>query len=89
MDHSGKITVENLRSVLGEAYAEEEAAEMIREADIVGDGCISFDEFCVLMRGQTEAVRAQVRKRSVGSDGGGGGAGEARRRKVPLARRSR
>jgi len=51
-DGNGFITAEELRIVmtnLGEKLSESEVAEMIREADLDGDGQINYDEFCRMM----------------------------------------
>ena len=48
-DDSGKISAEELRYVMlnfGEQLTEEEADEMIKEADINKDGEIDYAEFC-------------------------------------------
>lgn len=34
---------------LGEKLSEDEVAEMIREADLDGDGQINYEEFCRMM----------------------------------------
>ena len=51
-DGNGYITALELSSVmnsLGEKLTEEEVEEMIREADIDGDGQIDYDEFVRMM----------------------------------------
>ncbi|OWF45366.1 calmodulin-like [Mizuhopecten yessoensis] len=48
----GKITLEELKSAaycLGMNPTEEEAREMLEEADLDGDGCIDFEEYKNLM----------------------------------------
>ena len=48
-DNSGLISAKNLVHVmasLGERITEDEAEEMIKEADADGDGTINFKEFC-------------------------------------------
>lgn len=48
----GQISVQELReslSSLGEEITEEEAKEMIQEADVDGDGYINFEEFARVM----------------------------------------
>ncbi|XP_053402127.1 neo-calmodulin-like [Mercenaria mercenaria] len=52
----GAIGEDDLRSVmsdLGEKLTDEEIAEMIKEADVNGDGQISFDEFVQMMQNNT------------------------------------
>lgn len=51
-DGSGTITAEELRVVmmnLGEKMTEEEVDEMVREADLDGDGEINYQEFVKMM----------------------------------------
>jgi len=51
-DGSGSISAKELRHVmanLGEKMTDEEIDEMIREADIDGDGEIDYEEFVVMM----------------------------------------
>ncbi len=48
----GQISVQELReslSSLGEEISEDEAREMIKEADVDGDGYINFEEFARVM----------------------------------------
>jgi len=52
MDGNGTISAFELKSVmknLGEELSEKEVAEMIREADLDGDGEVNFDEFVKMM----------------------------------------
>ena len=52
VDHTGVITKENLRVVMGTDYDPAEVDAMIAEGDIVDqDGEITYDEFAKLMRG--------------------------------------
>ena len=51
-DHSGYITVKELKEVLnklGEKMTTKEVQELVNEADSNGDGRIDIDEFVVLM----------------------------------------
>ncbi|KAK6127796.1 hypothetical protein DH2020_038505 [Rehmannia glutinosa] len=51
-DQNGFISAAELRQVmtnLGEKVTDEEVDEMIREADLDGDGQVSFEEFVILM----------------------------------------
>ncbi|KAG5613761.1 hypothetical protein H5410_013585 [Solanum commersonii] len=51
-DQNGFISATDLRHVminLGEKLTEEEAEQMIREADLDGDGQVNFDEFVKMM----------------------------------------
>jgi calmodulin len=53
-DQDGFISPYELRFVmqnLGERLTEEEVVEMIREADLDGDGKVNFTEFVYMMRG--------------------------------------
>ena len=47
-DQSGSISLEELREKLttcGDAMSNEEASELLKNADASGDGVISYDEF--------------------------------------------
>lgn len=58
VDGTGIITRENLRVILGDDYTPEKADEMIREADIKGNGVIDFEEFLAVIRSEgTSLVR--------------------------------
>ena len=49
---NGFITASELRHImmnLGEKLTEEECDEMIREADVMGDGNINYEEFVTMM----------------------------------------
>ncbi|XP_071723115.1 calmodulin-like [Rutidosis leptorrhynchoides] len=51
-DQDGYISATELRHVmmnLGERLTDEEAAQMIREADLDGDGLVSYEEFARIM----------------------------------------
>ncbi|URE18824.1 hypothetical protein MUK42_10363 [Musa troglodytarum] len=51
-DQNGFISATELRNVmisLGEKLTDEEAAQMIREADLDGDGQVNFEEFVKMM----------------------------------------
>lgn len=53
IDNSGKITIENLRTVaeqLGEKMSDAELEEMIREADLNKDGSVDATEFIRIMK---------------------------------------
>ena len=55
-DHSGRITLKNMKRVareLGENLSEEELQAMIDEFDRDQDGEISSDEFLTIMRSST------------------------------------
>lgn len=52
VDNSGYITKENLREVLGESYEGETVDELMREADLLKDGRISYPEFQAYLTGQ-------------------------------------
>ncbi|XP_039144986.1 calmodulin-like [Dioscorea cayenensis subsp. rotundata] len=54
-DQNGLISADELRSVmanLGEKLTDEEVNEMIREADIDGDGQVNYEEFVRIMLGK-------------------------------------
>ena len=51
-DSTGKISFANLKKImaeLGETLSDQELQEMITEADLDGDGQVSFDEFMRVM----------------------------------------
>ena len=51
-DGNGYLTADEIRSVMeifGEYLTDEEAEEMVREADIDGDGMINYVEFTKMM----------------------------------------
>ena len=50
VDHSGTITVDNLRTMLGRDFEEEEAERIIDEIDITRDGMVSMEEFIFAFR---------------------------------------
>lgn len=53
VDSTGNITLENLRHVaeqLGETMTDAELSEMIKEADVDGDGVVSVAEFLRIMK---------------------------------------
>ncbi len=53
VDNSGNITLDNLRNVaeqLGENMSDAELHEMIKEADVDGDGVVSVTEFLRIMK---------------------------------------
>mmetsp|Transcript_27821 Transcript_27821/g.60808 ORF Transcript_27821/g.60808 Transcript_27821/m.60808 type:complete len:553 (+) Transcript_27821:21-1679(+) len=51
-DNSGYITAENLRQVLGSNFMGEEAEALIKEADALKDGRISYEEFVAYLSGE-------------------------------------
>ncbi|KAE8649471.1 hypothetical protein Csa_017881 [Cucumis sativus] len=66
-DQNGFISAAELRHVmtnLGEKLTDEEVDEMIREADVDGDGQINYEEFVkVMMAKRMEAMREERKKR--------------------------
>mmetsp|Transcript_37334 Transcript_37334/g.79325 ORF Transcript_37334/g.79325 Transcript_37334/m.79325 type:complete len:550 (-) Transcript_37334:58-1707(-) len=50
-DNSGYITVENLRQVLGDSFEGAEVETLIKDADLLDDGRVSFEEFQAYLRG--------------------------------------
>ena len=50
VDHTQKISLENLKTILGTAYSDEEIAAMIKDVDKLGDNQISMTEFEAAMR---------------------------------------
>ena len=52
-DDTGKISFENLKETahdLGEDLTDEEIRDMIREADVDGDGEVNLEEFIKMMK---------------------------------------
>ena len=52
VDHTGKITKDNLKSLLGDDVTNEALDRMIAEADFHHDGMIDLDEFRRMMKGE-------------------------------------
>jgi Ca2+-binding EF-hand superfamily protein len=52
VDNSGYITADNLREVLGDSFEGEEIEKLIKEADALNDGRISYQEFVSYLRGE-------------------------------------
>ncbi|PSR90104.1 Calmodulin-related protein [Actinidia chinensis var. chinensis] len=71
-DQNGFISAAELRHVmtnLGEKLTDEEVDEMIREADVDGDGQINYEEFVKVMMAKRRARRIQeARKGTTGSN---------------------
>ncbi|KAH7672093.1 calmodulin protein [Dioscorea alata] len=70
-DQNGFISAAELRHVmtnLGEKLTDEEVDEMIREADVDGDGQINYDEFVKVMMAKREKRRQS--KKNEGRSGG-------------------
>jgi len=60
-DQNGFISAAELRHVmtnLGEKLTDEEVDEMIREADVDGDGQINYDEFVKVMMAKWELINS-------------------------------
>jgi len=49
VDGSGVITVDNLRTVLGESCDPETVEEMMKEADVSGDGQLDYNEWIAFL----------------------------------------
>merc|ERR1711869_45559 len=71
-DGNGFISAAELRHVMtnfGEKLTDEEVDEMIREADVDGDGQINYEEFVKMMmakRGAEEYVGLSIRELLIG-----------------------
>lgn len=50
VDNSGFITLDNLRTVLGESFSGAEVDKLIQEADVSKDGKISYEEFIAFLK---------------------------------------
>ncbi|KAG7355129.1 serine:threonine protein kinase [Nitzschia inconspicua] len=59
-DDSGFISAENLAELLGDDFPKDEIAEIIKEADIGGDGKVSYAEFLSLWEQKHEEERANA-----------------------------
>ena len=59
---NGYITAESLRAILGDKFSAEEAEDMVREADLTGDGQISFAEFSLMMGNRLPLARVAWRQ---------------------------
>jgi len=65
-DNSGYITLDNLREVLGESFEGSEVAELLKEADRVGDNRISYEEFIEYLRnGQADGKHEEAADRII------------------------
>lgn len=51
IEHTGYITVENLRDVLGDTFEGLDVSKLLQEADMLQDGRIDYDEFVNYLRG--------------------------------------
>mmetsp|Transcript_51788 Transcript_51788/g.152619 ORF Transcript_51788/g.152619 Transcript_51788/m.152619 type:complete len:543 (-) Transcript_51788:97-1725(-) len=51
-DSSGYITLENLRQVVGDSFEGEQVEVLIKEADLLQDGRISYPEFVAYLEGK-------------------------------------
>lgn len=49
-DTSGAITVESLRTVLGDTFKDVDVTDLINEADTTGSGCICYKQFLQYMQ---------------------------------------
>jgi len=60
-DNSGRITVENLREVLGETFEGNAVENIMLEADLTGSGDISYEEWIQYLRaGVTSEAHAEM-----------------------------
>ncbi|CAE6014735.1 unnamed protein product [Arabidopsis arenosa] len=69
-DQNGFISAAELRHVmtnLGEKLTDEEVDEMIKEADVDGDGQINYEEFVKVMMAKRRGKRIMTTKRSSNS----------------------
>ncbi|XP_076924062.1 calmodulin-7-like [Bidens hawaiensis] len=72
-DQNGFISAAELRHVmtnLGEKLTDEEVDEMIREADVDGDGQINYEEFVKIMMAKRRRKEGGTQSRSRPSSGG-------------------
>ena len=61
-DASGSITPDSLREMLGQQqFADTEIEEMVRSADLMGDGKLSWTEFCLMMSERLPVARVAWR----------------------------
>jgi calcium-dependent protein kinase len=58
-DSSGFITLDNLREVLGQSHHGEDIEKLMAEADIKGDGHISYEEFMMYIQGDSVSDEEQ------------------------------
>ena len=61
-DDSGFITKANLREIMGSTYTKEKADEFIKEADLDGNGKISWDEFKTMFGKKVQADMGKLEK---------------------------
>ncbi|KAF4676681.1 hypothetical protein FOL47_005632 [Perkinsus chesapeaki] len=73
-DGSGSISLENLRTILGEDYMGTRIEELLKECDINGDGQIQYEEFVALVTdgpgfdSDSEASNPRVREDSLAKE---------------------
>ncbi|EKX35163.1 hypothetical protein GUITHDRAFT_90329 [Guillardia theta CCMP2712] len=60
-DKSGSITAESLREILGRRFSLQEVEQMVQEADLTGDGKISWGEFTLMMGNRLPVSRVAWR----------------------------
>jgi len=56
-DETGSITPESLRLMLGQQLSADEVENMVRSADLKGDGKLSWGEFCLMMSNRLPVAR--------------------------------
>ncbi len=54
---------------LGEKLTDEEVDEMIREADVDGDGQVNYEEFVKMMMAKMNEIRAMLKNHQSGTSG--------------------
>jgi len=59
-DHSGYITVDNVRTVMGHSYCVNKAKALIKEADHTQDGQISYQEFVMYVTGENGKYKSVI-----------------------------
>ncbi|KAL8272610.1 hypothetical protein Esti_003499 [Eimeria stiedai] len=57
-DHSGQISLENLRHVLGDSYGGLLVEQILAQCDLKKNGVIEFDEFLVALLGSESSLQA-------------------------------
>merc|ERR1712061_174366 len=68
-DQTGRISADELKSILGDHFEGTDVEELIREADTDKNGAVDYDEFLAYFHKHEEAFVAEVEVEASGVDG--------------------